>query len=235
MLMVLFTATIGLSDLNTGLFLGMKQLFGLLPDAVWANLTILGDALVSLVLLSLLSFRYPLLLPAGLLAGLIATLFTRSLKPLLAMDRPLAVLGEQVQVIGIDLQNFSFPSGHTTAAFVLAGVYALVLQRERLTALLFCAALLVGFSRVAVGAHWPMDIFAGAAVGWFSAWAGWKLSSRWNWSHSQVGQGVLAGLFLVFSLLLFWLDTGYPLALALQYSIAVITSLACIWQLWKLR
>lgn len=233
MLMVLLTATIGLSDLNAGLFWGMKQLFGLLPDAVWANLTILGDALVSLVLLSLLSFRYPPVLPAGLLAGLIATLFTRSLKPLLAMDRPLAVLGEQVQVIGIDLQNFSFPSGHTTAAFVLAGVYALVLQRERLVAVLFCAALLVGFSRVAVGAHWPMDIFAGAAVGWFSAWAGWRLSSGWNWSHSRSGQRLLAGLFLLLSLLLFWLDTGYPQAFWLQMLIASTATVASLTTLWK--
>lgn len=236
MLLALLGATLAYSGLNAELFLVINQLSKLLPDAMWANITIFGDALVALVLLGLLAFRYPRLLPAGLLAGIIATLLTRSLKPLLAMDRPLAVLGEQVHVIGIDLQNFSFPSGHTTAAFVVAGVYALVVQRERLTALLFCAALLVGFSRVAVGAHWPLDIFAGAGFGWLSAWVGWKLAASWQWPDTLIGQRVFAGIFLLFSLLLFGLDTGYPQAFWLQMCIAVLAtaaSLATLWKTWR--
>lgn len=236
LLMALIAATIGISGLNTELFWGMNQLFGLLPASLWANLTILGDALVSLALLSLLSFRYPQLLPAGLLGGIIATLFTRSLKSLFALERPLAILGEQVQVIGIDLHNFSFPSGHTTSAFLIAGIYTLVLQRERLTALLFCSALLVGFSRVAVGAHWPMDIFAGAAFGWFSAWAGWKLASGWRWPYSPSGRRVFAGLSLLFPLLLFWMDSGYPSAFWLQMviaSLATVASLTTLCNTWR--
>lgn len=236
LLLALLAAIISIFNLDIPLFQNMNHGFRLLPDGFWANLTILGDALVSLVLLGLLACRYPQLLPAGLLAGLIATLFTRSLKPLLAMERPLMVLGEQVHVIGIDLQNFSFPSGHTTAAFVVAGVYALVLQRDRLTALLFCAALLVGCSRIAVGAHWPLDVCAGAAFGWFSAWAGWKLAANWHWAATLMGQRLLAGLFLLFALLLFGLDTGYPQASGLQMSIASIATLTgsiTLWQTWR--
>ncbi len=69
LLMVLIAATIGISGLNTELFWGMNQLFSLLPAALWANLTILGDALVSLALLSLLSFRYPQLLTRRIAGG----------------------------------------------------------------------------------------------------------------------------------------------------------------------
>ncbi len=233
MLLALMAATIGMSNQNQALFDTLNVMFRLLPDWVWANITLLGDALVTLTLLGLFSFRFPQLLPAGLLAGLIATLFTRSLKPLLAVDRPLAVLGEQVHVIGIDLHTFSFPSGHTTAAFVLAGVYALVMQRERLTALLFMAALLVGFSRVAVGAHWPMDVLAGGAFGWFSAWAGWRLAERWQWAKGLTGCRVMATLFLLFAILLFWLDSGYPQAYFLQMSIATLATLTGLITLWK--
>jgi len=220
LLLLLLAAVVGASGLNTELFLLMQHFTALLPDGLWANLTILGDALVALVLLNGLAWRYPLLLPAGLLAGLIATLLTRSLKMLLEIERPLSVLGAQVQVIGVDLQNFSFPSGHTTTAFALAGVYALAMQRERLTAVLFCLALLVGFSRIAVGAHWPMDVCAGAAFGWFAAWAGWRLALQWHWSHSLTGQRALALLFLSFAVLLFLLNTGYPQAFWLQMGIA---------------
>ncbi|QTR45722.1 phosphatase PAP2 family protein [Thiothrix litoralis] len=231
-LMLLLVATLELSGLNTPLFLAAKQLAELFPDALWANLTILGDALVAMVLLSLLAGRYPALLPAGILAGLIATLWSRSLKNLLEVERPLTVLGSQVHVIGSDLFNFSFPSGHTTAAFVVAGVYALVLQRDRVTAALFCVALLAGFSRIAVGAHWPMDVCAGAALGWFSAWAGWKLAAGWHWSRSHRGQQVLAALFLLLALALFGLNTGYPQAFWLQMSIASAATLASLLTLW---
>ena len=234
LLMLLLATVVGMSGLNTDLFLVMQQFSALLPDALWANLTILGDALVSLVLLSLLAFRYPSLLPVGLLAGLVATLFTRSLKPLLAVERPLMVLGDQVHVIGTDLFTVSLPSGHTTAAFVVAGVYALVLQRDRLTAAFFTLALLAGFSRIGVGAHWPMDVFAGAAIGWFSAWAGWKVTQHWQWQHSLNGQRTFALLFLGLALLLFWLDTGYPQAIRLQQLIASLAIVASVIRLWQI-
>ena len=48
--------------------------------------------------------------------------------------------------------RFSFPSGHTAAAFVMATL-----------ALAF--ALLVGLSRVLLGVHYPSDIAAGALLG----------------------------------------------------------------------
>lgn len=233
LLLALLAGVIDSIGIDAPLFLALNKAFSVFPDAAWANLTVLGDALVTLALLTLLASRYPMLLPAGLLAGLFATVLTRSLKPLLEVDRPLSVLGEQVHTIGIDLHNFSFPSGHTTAAFVLAGVYALVLQRDRLTALLFCVALLVGLSRIAVGAHWPLDALSGATLGWCSAWMGWKLASNWQWSQSRLGQRVMAGIFLLFSLLLFTLKTGYPQAFWLQMGIASLATLACLLALWK--
>jgi membrane-associated phospholipid phosphatase len=219
--------------LNTAAFLALNAESHILPDVLWANVTILGDTLVSLALLSLLAVRYPRVLAAGLLGGLLAGIVTHTIKPWLVMERPLAVLGEQAQVIGVHLHNFSFPSGHTTAAFVLAGVSALALQRKGATVLLFCMAALVGFSRIAVGAHWPADVLAGALIGSGSAWLGWQLAMRWQWSETRRGQRVLTAIFLVFSLLLFWSPTGYPQALGLQIAIAVLATCACLLTLWK--
>lgn len=237
LIMGLLAATIAMFDLNLVLFDGLNQVFRLLPDSFWANVTILGDALVVLALLNLLAPRYPQLLAAGLLAGLLAAGFTRTLKTFTAMDRPLMVLGDQMHFIGsLELHNSSFPSGHTMAAFALAGVVTLVIRNNRLSAGLFCLALLVGVSRIAVGAHWPMDVAAGAAFGWFSAWAGWKLAAHWHGATTITGQRLLAGLFLLFALMLFWLDTDYPQALGLQILIAISATLAILtysWQIWR--
>lgn len=232
-LLVMAAEAMFFSGLNQTSFVVLNEWFRLVPDTVWAHITVLGDALVALALLSLLAFRHPRLLSAGLLAALLATIATHSLKDLLAMERPLSVLGEQVHLIGIALHNFSMPSGHTITTFTLAGVYALVLQRERLTALLFVAALIIGFSRVAVGVHWPADILAGAAIGWLCAWAGWRLAEHWCWSHSRWGQRFLALLFLLFAALLFRLDTGYPQAVLMQQGIAGLAVLASLFALWQ--
>ncbi len=221
------------AHLNIPLFRGITEAFGQLPDALWINLTLLGDGLVTLALLSLLTVHFPQALPGGLLAALFSTVLVHTLKPLLAAERPLATLGDQVHVLGIALHNLSFPSGHTAAAFTLMGIYAHALQHKRATSLLFLFALLIGCSRIAVGAHWPADVLGGAAIGWLSAWLGWKMATRWNWGASSKGQKTLSGLFLLFPLLLFGFKNGYPHTVTLQMGIAVLTTLAALITLWK--
>ncbi len=65
--------------------------------------------------------------------------------------------------------RFSFPSGHTAAAFLLA-----TLTTEHYGALalpLYLWSSLVGLSRVVLGVHFPSDIVAGATFGSAIAWA----------------------------------------------------------------
>ena len=57
----------------------------------------------------------------------------------------------------------SFPSDHATMAG--AAAMGLLLVNRRLGALAAVAALLMAFTRVYVGAHYPVDVVAGLAVG----------------------------------------------------------------------
>ncbi len=59
--------------------------------------------------------------------------------------------------------KFSFPSGHTAAASLLAAL--VYIHFGAMTAPLMVWAALVGVSRVLLGVHFPTDIFAGAALG----------------------------------------------------------------------
>lgn len=59
--------------------------------------------------------------------------------------------------------QFSFPSGHTSASFLLATCMTLVYQEP--AAPLYIWASCVGLSRVILGVHYPGDTLAGAVMG----------------------------------------------------------------------
>lgn len=58
--------------------------------------------------------------------------------------------------------DYAFPSGHSTVAF--ATVAALFLLDRRLSAIAAVFAVVEGFSRVYVGAHYPHDVLGSAAL-----------------------------------------------------------------------
>jgi membrane-associated phospholipid phosphatase len=61
----------------------------------------------------------------------------------------------------------SFPSGHTIAAFSIATVVARRYGNHRwVPYVAYGSAALVGFSRLTLSAHFPSDVFVGAALGY---------------------------------------------------------------------
>jgi undecaprenyl-diphosphatase len=84
------------------------------------------------------------------------------LKNSLRRNRPQAAL-QNFRSIITPSDQFSFPSGHTSAAFMMAtllGFYCTPLMIP-----LYCWAALVGFSRVVLGVHFPTDTLVGAILG----------------------------------------------------------------------
>jgi undecaprenyl-diphosphatase len=83
------------------------------------------------------------------------------LKNLCRRDRPQAALNIPSFVIPSD--RFSFPSGHTSAAFLVASLVSA--YYPPLTPLLFGWAVMVGMARVVLGVHFPTDTLIGALMG----------------------------------------------------------------------
>lgn len=83
------------------------------------------------------------------------------LKNTLRRNRPFCVLAIESQVKPSD--RFSFPSGHTSAAFAFAIVCMQFFPLLSLPLLLLAAA--IGFSRIVLGVHYPTDILMGVLLG----------------------------------------------------------------------
>ncbi|MPZ80511.1 MAG: phosphatase PAP2 family protein [Actinophytocola sp.] len=73
-------------------------------------------------------------------------------------------------------RSSSFPSGHAASAFAFAS--AVTMEHRKAGAVILPVAVLVGYSRVHVGVHWPSDVAAGAAIGVGAAYA-----TRHWWPH----------------------------------------------------
>ena len=105
-------------------------------------------------------------LGAGLCANLIKLTFGRA-RPrgldLTSVDVLQSFHGWFPYLSGIEASQ-SFPSGHTTVAFAFA--VCLSAMHPQAKGIFFFLAAFVAFGRVQCGAHFPSDVFAGAALGW---------------------------------------------------------------------
>jgi undecaprenyl-diphosphatase len=125
---------------------------------------------------------------ASLILVVILSLFLCDflIKNIVQRPRPSYVLNNVIEV-GDTRRDFSFPSFHATVSF--AAAYVLTLHHKKLKTQYYLLAILIAFSRIYLGKHFPSDILGGImlglSIGYFSNWIISKkiTSHRFNIHH----------------------------------------------------
>lgn len=194
-----------ISGTNVALFLFLNSALSYANDSLWVHLSLLADG--QIIILFVLPFlgRRPEVVWQYILAIILGGLFVYGMKELFSVMRPPArLLAGSFHLIGPDLQSNAFPSGHTTALFVLAGLVCMQQVNIAFKILILLLATLVGLSRIASGVHWPLDVMGAAFGGWFVAMAAIWLGQYWRVGLNNWLQRLLAVVLTLLSLWSVW-------------------------------
>jgi membrane-associated phospholipid phosphatase len=174
---IMLTAVTGLYLILNSIILGRNEFFLLLntdlgsfADTFFASWTNLGDG-VMWVIVGYLTFRYrKKQLPLLIATIVISTLLTQVTKNYITVNiaRPTAAIKDMSlihTVPGVELLTAnSFPSGHTATAFCIFLLGCLLINKRWIIPVGFVYALLVGYSRIYLAEHFPLDVGAGMVV-----------------------------------------------------------------------
>lgn len=181
-----------------------------LPPWLWESLTTLGDGRVQLALMLPFCLRYPRVFWALVVGALLAGAMSRGFKVWFDLPRPAAVLdASQITIIGARLTAHSFPSGHSVSAFSFIVAWLALLGWWRALPIVIIAAL-AAFSRIAVGAHWPVDVLAGALIGLVGGWVGLRLTRKFRWGLGVRAHWILVAIAVIAVATLPFDGQGYP-------------------------
>lgn len=143
-------------------------------DGFMKAVTFLGNGGWFFIALGILLAVYPKTRTYGFLVlaalAVDAVILNLGLKNLVQRARPYDQFADLVPLVG-QLKDFSFPSGHSGCAFAAAGVLCLALPegKKGFGWGMLVLAVIIAWSRLYVGVHFPTDVLAGAAIGFLSA------------------------------------------------------------------
>nr|HID13322.1 phosphatase PAP2 family protein [Anaerolineae bacterium] len=132
-------------------------------DTIFKAITFMGDEEFFLILLPLVFWCVDFAVGARLaFAFLLSAYINTGLKDMFAHPRPFE-LDSAVQLH--EAEGYGLPSGHSESAVVVWGTIAAGFRKTWLWIVAILLMVLIGFSRIYLGVHFPTDVLGGWAVG----------------------------------------------------------------------
>lgn len=205
------------SGFNLSLMLKIHQ-SPIMPEWFWAMFNLGGDAFVVLLILLLAERKTGEITSWVFKTWCIGGVLVHLIKHSFPTPRPGLVIGvEHLSLIDHPaLLSGSMPSGHALAAFCCGLIVSTqIISKGGSRLWLLAVAVLVSLSawaRVAVGAHWPVDVIAalGLAIFVLASACYWEKKYCWNaWFQTKTGIVFLIVIHLILSIYFISLKTNF--------------------------
>jgi len=148
----------GIGFINT-----VQQIHGPVLDSIFRIITFLGTERFYLLLFPLLFWCLDFGLGARLAVILMLSLYLNfGLKDILQQPRPFDI-DPGVQLT--DAQGYGLPSGHAQSGVAVWGFIAAWINKTWFRMVAILLVILIGFSRIFLGVHFPTDVLAGWVIG----------------------------------------------------------------------
>lgn len=167
-------------------FLLLNKDLGKKADVFFHYWTYLGDGAIWVPAAVLCWLYRRKQFPLLLAAIVFSTLITQGCKNFIlpAEPRPTAAITNMAAihtVTGVELHTaYSFPSGHTGTAFTLFLLGSLLIPHRWFVPVGFVYALLVGYSRIYLAQHFPLDVGGGMMTALFTLLLSIAVQQQWE-------------------------------------------------------
>ncbi len=215
------------------LFFTLNDFFASFPLLEY-NLTQLGDVLILYPLVAVLLIKAPKFWNVLLISSVFSLFISGILKKLFHIPRPALVLNNDLfMIVGRTLKNFkSHPSGHSITTFIVVTLILLSFMPTKKvhkllwTVFMLVVGLFIALSRVAVGAHFPLDVLAGGMIG--LTVLGIVIYNKTKWSLFEHPKAKIVS----FVMLLIWFGVLIFRILQENLIIYYISLVSLIYPLW---
>lgn len=149
-------------------------------DFIFQLITICGEQVVLISIISIVYWTLDKKFGEYIAyAVLTSVLLNNTIKDIFKMKRPIGeegirTLREQTAT------GYSFPSGHTQSASSFYGAMAIYLKKRVMYIIATVMIILVGFSRLYLGVHYPKDVIVGGILGVLTSLVCYKLYNRFE-------------------------------------------------------
>lgn len=145
------------------LIVAIQRIHGPVLDSIFRAITFMGEEEFYLLLLPLLFWCVDVAMGARLaIVFLLSSYLNTDLKDLFQQPRPFD-LDPSVQLFSAE--GYGLPSGHSQSAVVLWGTIAAWVRKTWFWVVAVALMVLIGFSRIYLGVHFPTDVLAGWTIG----------------------------------------------------------------------
>lgn len=116
---------------------------------------------------------------AGVIAFVVAELVAQVTKRVTDEPRPLTVIpGLDQHGYGGEPHGLAYPSAHTAVSVgLVVAMWPWLTRAQRIVGVVVVVSVML--NRLYIGAHWPVDLLGGAAVGVTAAAVAWLVAGRW--------------------------------------------------------